>query len=129
MSQRIVHAAAQSLRNVHTSNPTQAAVAGIQTSPAFADIFNVPSRLRRSGGIRANAASGQHCEFHVSPRSRTDLQVPLVYDGPAGRRPVLGRTKLVISSYVPQNGSAPVITVFDGRAHAGGRVQMEDDAS
>ncbi|KAJ7246113.1 hypothetical protein B0H12DRAFT_1126817 [Mycena haematopus] len=93
------------------------------------DIFDVPVRLRRSGAPEQPArATRSHATSSLSgcalnPMGPTSLPNPLVFEGPAGRRPVVRRHDLTVSAYAPQHGSEPLITVFDGPAHSGGRTR------
>jgi hypothetical protein len=136
MSQHTVRAASQSLRSIHSSAAVRAAVAadGSVTLPPMFDIFDVPVRLRKSAAP-APEQSRRHATPSPSLSGRalnpmatpTSLPHPLVFEGPAGRRPVMRRHHEIpqhrVSAYAPQRGSEPVITIFDGPAHSGGRTQ------
>ncbi|KAJ6545496.1 hypothetical protein B0H19DRAFT_1167837 [Mycena capillaripes] len=141
MSQHTVRVASQSLRNVHSSSATRAAAAEVPlTFPPTLDIFDVPVRLRQQSGVRAPAleqarqarpshgqAAASLSPRSLNPRTPTSLPNPLVFEGPAGRRPVMGNHDEFMehraSSYAPRQGSEPVVTIFDGPAHSGGRSQ------
>ncbi|KAJ6496072.1 hypothetical protein C8R45DRAFT_984893 [Mycena sanguinolenta] len=135
MAQQSVRAAAQSLRNVHSSAVRAAAAVDIDVVvlPPMFDIFDVPVRLRRtpsSAGeqpARPQSSPSRHAFTLTptrSPTTSTSLPHPLVFDGPAGRRPVVRRHHDTgVAAYAPQHGSEPMVTIFDGPAHCGGRRQ------
>ncbi|KAJ7090995.1 hypothetical protein C8R44DRAFT_990595 [Mycena epipterygia] len=130
-----VRAAAHSMRNVHSSSAARAtAVMDTPplTIPPIFDIFDVPVTLRASRTFtlehakkpRAPSSASTSSSSQHSPLMPTSLPNPLVFEGPAGRRPVV-RTHHELTqqrsvSYAPQ-GVAPVVTMFDGPAHSGGR--------
>ncbi|KAF7367064.1 hypothetical protein MSAN_00965800 [Mycena sanguinolenta] len=132
MAQQTVRAAAQSLRGVHSSAVRAAAAVdvpiSVELSPMF-DIFDVPVRLRRtrSGAEEHTAPAARPYSpggRALNPMTPTSLPNPLVFEGPAGRRPVVRRrNETIVAAYAPQHGSEPVVTVFDGPARSGGRRQ------
>ncbi|KAF8164651.1 hypothetical protein K438DRAFT_1984574 [Mycena galopus ATCC 62051] len=134
MSQQTVRMTAKSLRNVHSSSPARAAMADVPvTLPPIFDIFDVPVRLRKDSRVSEPARQSHPRETSslsgraLNPRpTPTSLPKPLVFDGPAGRRPVVRQHHERASSYVPRHGAEPVITMFDGPARSGGRTQRPE---
>lgn len=139
MTQHTVRAAAHSSRSMHSSSAARAAAADVRFAPPILDIFDVPVRLRHSGapaprpeqakppqGASSFALSGRALNPWPTP---TSLPNPLVFEGPAGRRPVMRQHHELpqhrASSFAPRRGqsqgSEPAITMFDGPAHSGGR--------
>ncbi|KAF7328191.1 hypothetical protein MVEN_02576800 [Mycena venus] len=133
MSQQTVRIAAQSFRNVHSSSAVRATMADVPvTLPPIFDIFDVPVRLRKTSPAseparqprprETSSLSGRALNPMPTP---TSLPNPLVFEGPAGRRPVARQhhERASASSYAPRHGAEPVITIFDGPARSGGRTQ------
>ncbi|KAJ6471076.1 hypothetical protein C8R47DRAFT_1222302 [Mycena vitilis] len=125
---KMSHQTARALRTVHSSSVARAAAmeASFAMSPTL-DIFDAPVRLRQTS---ASQRPAQPLSPHtMKPRAptppRTSLPNPLVFAGPAGRRPVLGThhdLELALS-HSPRHADSPkpVITMFDGPAYSGGR--------
>ncbi|KAF8209687.1 hypothetical protein K438DRAFT_1959932 [Mycena galopus ATCC 62051] len=128
MAQQSGRSAAQSLCRVHSSSVSRADVYTAVTLPPMFDIFDVPPRLARKAAL----PSQHQMQQSTSSLSRctptpaiTSLPSPVVFEGPARRRAVLRHHEAVsLYAYAPRYGSAPVITMFDERAHSGGRPVM-----
>ncbi|KAJ6462601.1 hypothetical protein C8R45DRAFT_527856 [Mycena sanguinolenta] len=135
MAQQTVRTAAQSFRSVHSSAVRAAAAVDVPMAvllPPMFDIFDVPVELRRTRSTSASKHAPRAARprpfspssHTLNPRTQTSLPHPLVFEGPAGRRPVVRRHhETTVAAYAPQHGSEPVVTLFDGPAHSGGRKQ------
>ncbi|KAJ7613629.1 hypothetical protein DFH06DRAFT_1484628 [Mycena polygramma] len=126
---KMSHQTARALRTVHSSSVARAAAmeATFGMSPTV-DIFDAPVRLRQvSASQRPVPPLSPHTMKPRAPtQPRTSLPNPLVFAGPAGRRPVPGthhdhELALLHSPRHADGGSKPVVTMFDGPAHSGGR--------
>ncbi|KAJ7629057.1 hypothetical protein FB45DRAFT_919899 [Roridomyces roridus] len=133
MSQPARVGAQHALRNtmaIHSSSATRAAALAIPplpiplsipavTLPPMLDIFDVPHRLvrRRETKLTMTPAPPRNVTASSPAASVvTSLPTPLVFEGPAGRRPIR-RSHHELASFA---GSG-VVTMFDGPAHSGGR--------
>ncbi|KAJ6460029.1 hypothetical protein C8R47DRAFT_1161405 [Mycena vitilis] len=126
---KMSHQTARALRTVHSSSVARAAAmeSSFGMSSPTVDIFDAPVRLRQTPASQrpAKPLSPLSMQPRTPTERRTSLPDPLVFAGPAGRRPVLGThhdLELALS-HSPRHADASklVVTMFDGPAYSGGR--------